>query len=517
MSDSQAIVNIDYIATVVENNGRLELRSYNTNVPIESVKRLREMMEDKDSTLIHMQNEVASVLAKNVPVPSCINYLAPISCSSAYVTETQYPEEMSCLEYEQALVDAEESAEKALKERLSSLYPEDINKRENNFIECVTKERLRARKDKVKFFKTSYFYSARRYLYAWYYQNALEVNLIKRRLNRDVKMYSTDTIGFTHFKYPISNDVEIKIHTNFGYGTASFFRLELTYKGVPILPYSFYVNYYHANSRELARYTRLYLPDRDNWDKAFKFVVETANLAAQDPKRFVCEWVMDEVGRMIDGLLRIMENPAKQMDAWLDKMNEANHESPYLHVRHMDQGVASEYKCYPDEMLIDFKAKKISGAIDFIDSLKALKPIYNDVDRSIDIIKKLGRDILPEIKIARGRIRKDISDLKISLRKWQVRRKKSEDKIAVFEAKCRLLVTKRMSNIIKQLSQYEEGRIEAEIRAEFEHDNPEFEEEKREKNLCLVKETKIEDDISKRERFDENLKSCESKISASRL
>ena len=329
------------------------------------------------------------------------NYLAPFRYKNAYVEEIDRPQPISCEEYLGQLCEIE----KRTREKYDANFEEQWENMSHSVVaQARNAEQMDAMMEKGAYLqekrfehkeqinnsvkteiakyiheiKVHYYNNARRYIFAQKYAETLSTSRILERLGSDVMMYSTDTIGWTNFDYIISDDVRIKVQTNFGYGVASYFRIIFSYKGIPILPYSMYVNYYYARSRDLARYTRNYDLglDRKCWERSFDFVVETSNMAASNPDAFVKEWVMREVNDMIEGLRAIVNNPNSVMDKWLDKMDGLENESPYLHVRQMDGEAKKHYECYPREMAMELKAKKISGALDFLESLASLKAIY---------------------------------------------------------------------------------------------------------------------------------------------
>ena len=73
--------------------------------------------------------------------------------------------------------------------------------------------------DLQKELKESFYKKAKKYIYASNYQEKTEA--IKKDPN--IKMYSTDSIGWSEFKYSINEDITIQIKTNFGYGKSSYF------------------------------------------------------------------------------------------------------------------------------------------------------------------------------------------------------------------------------------------------------------------------------------------------------
>lgn len=503
-------INIDFVIVVVESNERLEIRHYPTGVPHKVLEKLEKVMMDETCSLFEMQDEVAPYLPEDSPL--FIDYLAPNEYSSSYVFKAQYPTKMSGEIYAKHLQDIEMKAEENLRKQLVVKYPKDENAQEKEFESAVIDTRVRARRNRMNSLKRQYYYIAQQYLYALHYINTLQLNCVDCRLGKDVKMYSTDTVGFSHFTYNISEDLKIKVHTNFGYGASSFFRVELTYKGIPILPYSYYVTYFYANSRDLARFTRIYKVERRSWLLAFKFVVDTANLSASNPDQFVKEWVMAEVETMVQGLKRIVEDPSSCIDKWLSVKYVGDDENPYLTVRKMDSKAIEEYKCYPNEMSIEFKASKVSGALDFLQSLKALRCIYNDVDKAVKKIKDLGYVILPEIRSAIRKIEIHVEKLQKEHAVLTSAKRKFEAKIRTYEEEYRTIKEEKSIQVQMDWSQDRRVQYEIELREEYESTHPDFVRCNNDRVRILEKLNKLEIDIRRRNGFKEGLGMCMRRI-----
>ena len=56
------------------------------------------------------------------------------------------------------------------------------------------------------------------------------------------------------------------------------------------------------------------------------------------------------------------------------------------------------YKVYPEEMIDVFQAEKIAGALEFVEKISALEPIYNQAIKAADEIKGLAFKIIPQIE-----------------------------------------------------------------------------------------------------------------------
>ena len=464
------------------------------------------------------------------------NYLAPLKYGQPYVGGICRPQSICCREYFERLREEEnkirekwdvrfgkewENVLSVTETQIGNAKQTDVIELKNAYVKRRRFEEESQISDEIKnaiakyihSVKLNYYKDARRYIFAKKYAEALETHGILRRFGQDIKMYSTDTIGWTNFDYIISDTVRIKIQTNFGYGVASYFRIIFSYKGIPILPYSMYVNYYYARSRDLARYTRNYNLnlDRKCWELAFDFTVETSNMAISNPDTFVRGWVMHEVNDMIEGLQAIVNNPNSVMDKWLDKMGELGNESPYLHVRQMDCEAKAHYECCPDEMAIEFKAKKISGALDFLEGLAALKSIYGEVEIAIATIKSLAVKIVPEISGAIKSIAEDIANLKKLQAAWQKRQRKLRGRLSKMNVEIKLLVEEKIRHI-EFLSSRELELRKVAITKDCQMKTPEYAAHVCALSQCDRKLSNISDDIALRNKFQDSLEQCRVRI-----
>ena len=254
--------------------------------------------------------------------------------------------------------------------------------------------------------KKSYLNSARRFIMARNY--TITLNAMKKRPG--VRMYSTDTLGWSDFTYKVTDDVTITIGTNFGYGQSSYFHLGLRYKGIDILPYSFVTRYYQANMADIIRYTRLYEVEHDSWNVAFEFVERMANLAASNPEAFINETVVNEVNEMVGGLRALLASPRRFMDAYAGQAG-LTLRCNYVTVRNMYRSERSTYEAYPHEMTTAVKAEKITGALDFLDNLRKLSERVPGIGDAAEQICEMASGIIPEIESMMKRLDAELAVL----------------------------------------------------------------------------------------------------------
>lgn len=209
------------------------------------------------------------------------------------------------------------------------------------------------------------------------------------------KMYSTENIGWTSFDYPISDNIRFEMRSNFGFGRSAYHFINLTYKGVPILPYSTLVSYYFVGMGEFFRYTRQYTPVRENWELALKFVADTAKLAIENESEFIDRWIGNEIKEMVDGLKLIAKQPIQSLGYMLKKRHKNNN---LMYVRDASSYEMNDFKAFPEEISTIYMAHKVTAALDLLEKLQTLSQVYPLAADAMVQIKQLNLQIIPEIE-----------------------------------------------------------------------------------------------------------------------
>lgn len=212
---------------------------------------------------------------------------------------------------------------------------------------------------------------------------------LSNELYRDssVLAYSHRRVGWASPAFNLNDDIKVVYLTNFGYGSASYFFLQIYYKGIGILPYSHWVHYRKANASEIVRYTRRYHLENQEWIKAMTFTSDVYNDAVGNPESFVQKNILNEVEEMVSGLETIQSaNSYRTQESFFNP---------------------SSIVITGDD-LICFKGEKISGALGFLDQLKTLTPITDKVSSYIQRIMNCNFSVVAELKTA-------ISDKKMIL------------------------------------------------------------------------------------------------------
>ena len=194
-----------------------------------------------------------------------------------------------------------------------------------------------------------------------------------------VLAYSHRRVGWASPAFKLNDDIKVVYLTNFGYGSASYFFLQIYYKGIGILPYSQWIHYRKACASDIIRYTRRYHLDNQEWMKTMAFTADVYNDAISNPETFVQKNILNEVEEMVSGLEEI-----------LSANNYITQESFFN---------TNSIRIFGDEM-IQFKGEKISGALDFLDQLQTLAPITDKVGSYIQRIMNCNFAVVRELQDA---------------------------------------------------------------------------------------------------------------------
>ena len=194
-----------------------------------------------------------------------------------------------------------------------------------------------------------------------------------------VLAYSHRRVGWASPAFNLNDDIKVVYLTNFGYGSASYFFLQIYYKGIGILPYSQWVHYRKACASDIIRYTRRYHLNNQEWMKTMAFTADVYNSAVSDPGSFVEKNILNEVEEMVSGLEQI--RLASKYYIQESFFNESN-------------------VLISGDDMVRFKGEKISGALNFLDQLQTLAPITDKVGLYIKRIMDCNNSVIPELKSA---------------------------------------------------------------------------------------------------------------------
>ena len=236
--------------------------------------------------------------------------------------------------------------------------------------------------DEVKRYKANYVKTARGKFYDNIKSHVVPYLLAEQyaKLSSDnsVLAFSHRRVGWSNPEFTLRDDLKVVYKTNFGYGSASYFFTNITYKGISILPYSDWIVYRRAATADIIRYTRRHRLLNEEWKGTMEFTEKMYNSSLTNPQSFVQDWIISEVAKMVEGLESLLNEEEKTVviDSYF----------------HQDTRIA-----ITGHDLIRYKGEKLSGALDFLDKLKVLISIYSDINFYIKRIMKCNMSIYPQL------------------------------------------------------------------------------------------------------------------------
>lgn len=458
------------------------------------------MLENSNRNVIDLQNAFINKYPEKIYKDAYYDYIYPNSYMSAYVTGAHYPKIYSYNEYKDELrkkeaavaddlLDSEDAKEELLeiKKRSFQEYKEEIEKRKNRIKNEVKKYKYRLKK--------RFFDSCTHFIHGHNYTETVKVTANK--FGKELRMFSTEQVGWRGFKFPLNSEVTANLLTNFGYGSAAYFYCNITYRGVEILPYSAAVNYYYVNWVDIIRFTRSYDRTRDSWEEVFDFVVEVGNLAKKNPQKFIDTWIINEIKEMIDGLEVIMKSPKKEFERYAHIRTQESI-GLYSLVRDISNTEKEEYKILPQEKVLAFKAEKISGSLHFLDNLRKLKGLNNKISMYINDIIQLNRSLKPEIVQGINNISEDLARLNKILESQKKEISQLNTRIKPYELECAKEAGKQKEKDPQNFSRYSFER-------QFLNEHKEYQRLKNKLSSVEEDKRKTQNDINLRQKFKNEL------------
>jgi hypothetical protein len=205
-------------------------------------------------------------------------------------------------------------------------------------------------------------------------------------------------VGWASPAFNLNDDIKVVYLTNFGYGSASYFFLQIFYKGIGILPYSQWIHYRKACASDIIRYTRRYHLNNEEWMKTMAFTADTYNSAVGDPASFVQKNILNEVEEMVSGLEKIQSASSYRAQESFFNPNTI---------------------IITGDDMIRFKGEKISGALGFLDQLQTLAPITDKVGFYIKRIMSCNFTVVAELEKAISSKKKYLETILASIEKEQ--------------------------------------------------------------------------------------------------
>lgn len=431
--------NIDrtHIIALKEENGLLRNMELPIVRPEQFIAELKAMIDNTNRSVWDMQ----SLFTTRFPKTNVyLDYIQPHSYQSSYISGIGYPK---LYEYSELRNVWEEAGKSARDSYINSCNQTGCNpdasiatQKESDAIDSLKKGQ-----------KFRFFSAAMRWIDASCYCDASD------QLNRDntIKMFSKENIGWSHFTHRVNEDINVSLRTNFGFGSAAHFILAVQYKGLDILPYSYIVKYYKAGMADIVRCTRSYSPCRESWAASFDFLSDFVNKSISDPQNFVESYIMQEVVEMMQGLESIALNPK----GFIERIGSRKADPCVINVRPMFDDDKIRMQSYPDETPILFKVEKITGALDFLNSLSAIAKEIKTIQPHIDRLLEINMMLYPEVQEAIAKINEKIEEQTEKKSKLDKQIAILSEKLTPFEEEVSQLRTQSTKELPFNMSNYE--------------------------------------------------------------
>lgn len=406
--EKMKVVNRDYLCVLRKHGNLVKFiqEPIERSIALESA--LKTALDNPNMSVLDLQNQMMMEFKDgNRPY---ISYLSPYSYNSSYVEGVSFPKEINYEKYKEELKEREQSRTE-YNQRVYNYLKEKEG--EDVFLNKVEETTEKDIEKFIKEKKERYYKDCIRYIDAYNYKAKLSLC----EADSGNVMYSKESIGWNSYEYKVNEDVRIYVNTNFGYGYSSYFTLGLKYKGIDILPYSYVVNYFYADMRDIIRCTRNYDTSAGSWNLAFDFVEENANLAAKDPEKFCAKFLKNEINAMLAGLDHVVANP----DAFLNKfstMTSKDNDTSFITVRaQMNDGEKLKFKVYRFEMAVAFMAEKIMNALMLLNNLESVSTVYSPVQDAVLKVKEISMKGLPKVKECADKMIPKLNNLREALNK----------------------------------------------------------------------------------------------------
>ncbi len=227
--------------------------------------------------------------------------------------------------------------------------------------------------------------------------------------DKNTLAFSHRKVGWTNPEFKLGDDFDVIFLTNFGYGSVSYFFLNIRYQGLDLIPYSDWIRYRLCNKYDFIRYTRKYPLENYSWNSVMRLAVDVYNYSITDPNNFVEKWIISECEEMVKGLENLLNN----------KKNYKVINSFSNHLKYEYDKKKVPYETIYDREFLDFKGEKISGALSFLEKIMTLQGIFENIEDFITRIVKCNSFIYTQLKSEIKQIKRNISVLKSKIHNIQ--------------------------------------------------------------------------------------------------
>ncbi len=138
--------------------------------------------------------------------------------------------------------------------------------------------------------------------------NYLYKNAVTKAKQQGVLAYSHRKFGWNTERFDLDENFKIKVDTNFGYGSASYFHLTLVFNNIPIIPYTKLIYYPYVNASSLLNFTQDYNVNYQSFGSCFNFVSQEVNDFIQNGKgSFIHKHIIQSLNELTFLIDKIMD------------------------------------------------------------------------------------------------------------------------------------------------------------------------------------------------------------------
>lgn len=248
------------------------------------------------------------------------------------------------------------------------------------------------------------------YILTWIHGYRISMAIRECRSQEGLIAFSHRYKGWALPEHQVNANFRLNFRTNFGYGRSSHFFILLNYKGVQIFPFMDWLNYQFVEVSQLARYSKMihewetveksYISQRKTttyskkevvikqefWQTAMDYILEAANMAITDENAFIIKYIVEPIENLVNELNLLLSDDSESIVLTYPKFNE-NFELKSLD----EDGKLLFKKLY----LMDVKAEKISGALQFIDEFRKLTLIIENPELYVKRVESINQQLRP--------------------------------------------------------------------------------------------------------------------------
>lgn len=281
-----------------------------------------------------------------------------------------------------------------------------------------------------------------------------ELTLLKLKSDPNVVAYSSDQKGWSNFNFlKISDNVGIKVKTNFCYGRSSYFNVTIIYKDIPIVSYSDLVQYYYARAVNIIQCTRSFTRKRESWMPALRFAVDCANKAKKDPQEFIRSYILSGLTILVEELNSLISQPEEWISSLISFKDKTSEE---INCYHIDTYGFDSMLINDNEFPTAFIGFKVTDSLKYIEGLRMLSNDFSFLEKYIRIIHELNKEIYNRIESTKAAVDLSLPSFEDEVNKLDVEKNSIKEKLEPHYQKIKILCKGywKKSDIEKVFMQY---------------------------------------------------------------